>query len=94
MVFDHPNPIALARHLRGELLPEPVAPSVRALEELGRLEEVLAAVAADDAGRATVGSRLRELLAGWNDGRQRAEDAVSLETATAEELFQILDESD
>ncbi|WP_329213236.1 SDR family NAD(P)-dependent oxidoreductase [Streptomyces sp. NBC_00683] len=94
LVFDHPNPIALARHLRGELLPDPVAPSVRALEELGRLEEVLAAVDADDAGRATVGSRLRELLARWNDGRQRTEDAVSLETATAEELFQILDESD
>ncbi|MFD4764135.1 type I polyketide synthase [Streptomyces sp. NPDC058439] len=94
LVFDHPTPIALARYLRAELLPEPVAPSARALEELGRLAEVLAAVSPDDADRATVGSRLRELLAGWNDGRQRPDDAVSLETATAEELFQILNESD
>ncbi|MFC9271031.1 type I polyketide synthase [Streptomyces zhihengii] len=93
LVFDYSTPLAVARHLRGELTPEPVAASARALEELGRLEDVLAAVDADDADRATVGGRLRELLARWNDAGQQADDSVSLETATAEELFQILDES-
>ncbi|WP_326695902.1 SDR family NAD(P)-dependent oxidoreductase [Streptomyces sp. NBC_01754] len=93
LVFDHTSPVALARYLHSELVPEPVAASARALEELGRLEDVLSAVDTDDADRAVVGGRLRELLAWWSDGRQRADDAVSLETATAEELFQILDES-
>ncbi|WP_062213689.1 type I polyketide synthase [Streptomyces sp. NBRC 109706] len=93
MVFDHPNPVALTRHLLGELAPEPVSASERALEELDRLADVLGAVDADDADRARVGGRLRELLARWNEGKQRADDAVDLETATAEELFQILDES-
>jgi hypothetical protein len=94
LVFDYSTPIAVARYLRGELAPEPVAASVRALEELGRLEDVLAAVDADDADRARVGGRLRELLARWTDAGQQADDTVSLETATAEELFKILDESD
>nr|WP_277608025.1 type I polyketide synthase [Streptomyces boncukensis] len=93
MVFDHTSPTDLARYLHGELVPEPVAASARALEELSRLEDVLAAVDADDADRAKVGSRLRELVAWWSDSRLQADGAAGLETATAEELFQILDDS-
>ncbi|WP_338894329.1 SDR family NAD(P)-dependent oxidoreductase [Streptomyces sp. TG1A-60] len=92
LIFDYPTPLDLARYLRGELAPEPAAPAARVLDELARFEDALKAVDTDDAGRAEVGRRLRELAARWSDDPGTTDTAAGLETATAEELFQILDQ--
>ncbi|MFJ9953490.1 type I polyketide synthase [Kitasatospora sp. NPDC091207] len=92
LIFDYPTSLDLARYLRGELAPAPATRPTGALDELARFEEALKNVGTDDAERAEVGLRLRELAARWSD-LGTTDSAASLETATAEELFQILDQS-
>ncbi|WP_031091066.1 hypothetical protein [Streptomyces sp. NRRL WC-3549] len=63
------------------------------LAELDRLEATLAGVASDDADRVRVTERLRGLMAGWHDDASEGTDAGrSLEEATADELFDLLDD--
>ncbi len=100
-VFDHPTPEALAAHLDAELSAAPAPPSPL-LAELDRLAALLTAAppGADDGDG--VGERLDELLRGW---RRRAgapgdgavppgavqDTATVTETATADELFALID---
>ncbi|MET9146159.1 type I polyketide synthase [Streptomyces sp. NPDC004042] len=100
-VFDHPTPEALAGYLDAELSAAPEPPSPL-LAELDRLAALLAAVPPRAAGTDGVGERLNELLRGW-DRRTGAPDgeapppapvddtATATETATADELFALLD---
>ncbi|WP_067186442.1 type I polyketide synthase [Microtetraspora niveoalba] len=90
LIFDNPTPVGLARYLRGELAPAPLAPSALVLEELARLEPLLDDVGPDDAERSRVAERLRELTSRWTG--DDAGGARNLESASAEELFQILDQ--
>ncbi|QIY60295.1 hypothetical protein HEP86_37055 [Streptomyces sp. RPA4-5] len=92
LIFDHPTPLDLARYLRGALAPAPAAGATSALDELARFEEALTNVGADEGERAKVGRRLRELAARFGEFGT-TDSAASLETASAEELFQILDEA-
>ncbi|CNG55361.1 Type I modular polyketide synthase [Mycobacterium tuberculosis] len=64
LVFDHPNPAAVAEFLRGALLPEAVDPADEALARLGRLESALGELAGDDPARELVIRRLQAALAG------------------------------
>ncbi|MET8698088.1 type I polyketide synthase [Kitasatospora sp. NPDC004723] len=95
LLFDHPTPTALAEHL-GASLPaggEAEPPSV--LAEIDRLEAALAASPSDRGLRSTVTMRLEVLLAKWNgaqDGQRGADhDTSSVEAATDDELFELLD---
>ncbi|WP_190120564.1 type I polyketide synthase, partial [Streptomyces flavofungini] len=107
LIFDYPNPAALAEHLSEELpttagaLPGgPVDPGD--LDgELDRLESVLKA-AGDSAGgteRDRVADRLRSLLTAWDTSRPTDRGTAAdddrereeLEGATADELFDLLD---
>jgi uncharacterized protein YjiS (DUF1127 family) len=81
LVFDHPNPRALARHLLAELRPE--TPETTVLAELDRL---LAAVEGE-AVRETVTARLRSVLASW---QRPAAQERELESASDEELFDLI----
>ena len=61
------------------------------LGELDRLEAGLAAVSADDPDRSKVAARLHSLLDAWA-GANPAHDSGALHGATAEELFDLLDD--
>ncbi|WP_443728958.1 SDR family NAD(P)-dependent oxidoreductase [Streptomyces albireticuli] len=101
LVFDHPTPGALARHLRSRLGPAPMDPVTRALADLDRIEaELLGAAAPDDEASLRVTGRLRTVLAKWTDLRRGHDEPPSaarstvghrLETATKEEIFDFID---
>ncbi|QKV76544.1 type I polyketide synthase [Amycolatopsis sp. Hca4] len=84
LVFDHPNPLALARHLRTELAVEEASPADAVLAGLAGLEAVIAA--ASDGDRIAV--RLRELL---KAAEARPSTSGDLDTASDEELFALVD---
>ncbi|MFF0741811.1 SDR family NAD(P)-dependent oxidoreductase [Streptomyces sp. NPDC004111] len=94
LVFDHPTPDALAGHLLGTLLPsEPEqAPADRIAAELARLDAEFTALPADSADRTRAAAQLRELAARWEGTAPDARTgATELETATADELFDLID---
>ncbi|WUH89343.1 SDR family NAD(P)-dependent oxidoreductase [Streptomyces sp. NBC_00433] len=76
VVFDHPTPAALAGHLLTALAPAPADPRSRFLDELERLEAVLATLSGaeladhpdggDPGQDAAVASRLRSLASRWS----------------------------
>ncbi|MDI5967339.1 SDR family NAD(P)-dependent oxidoreductase [Streptomyces sp. SL54] len=93
VVFDHPTATALARHLRSALEPRDVTPAAAALSELVRLERALGGIGAQDSGRDEITSRLRALMSRWAAAAPQAEGAQDdLTSATAEEMFEVLDE--
>ncbi|WP_372665979.1 SDR family NAD(P)-dependent oxidoreductase [Amycolatopsis kentuckyensis] len=83
VLFDHPTPVALARRLHGDLVGGPWSP----LDELDRWEARLRE-SADDDTRLAVAGRLRALLAGLGGGA----DTTSLDSATDDELFELVDD--
>ncbi|OLR93557.1 type I polyketide synthase [Actinokineospora bangkokensis] len=94
LIFDHPSPIALARHVLAAL-PGLGAPA-SVLDELDRLAERLAATEADTLTHAKVRLRLQTLLAHWEgggSGEGGADDDVDdLSSASDDELYDLLDD--
>ncbi|MEV5150297.1 type I polyketide synthase, partial [Streptomyces sp. NPDC052727] len=97
LVFDHPNPEALATHLLGRLDLGDAPGGISALAEIDRLEAALLGADApdDEETRSAVAARLKELL-----GRITAADTPagdpsdvtgSIEAATADDLFAFID---
>ncbi len=91
-VFDHPTAAALARHLTTRLAPEKTTGGAAALAELASLEQALAGVGEQDADRERVTARLRALLARWTSADDPEVAPDSLDSATAEDVFELLDE--
>lgn len=97
MVFDYPTPAALSRHLQdlvaaqsGE--PPRAEPAPPAKQELDRLEEALAGVAAEDARRALIVTRLEGILNAFRAGRTDGTDSLEeIGTATDDEIFSMID---
>ncbi|MEU1672573.1 SDR family NAD(P)-dependent oxidoreductase [Streptomyces roseifaciens] len=95
LTFDYPTPAAIAGHLFGELAGDADGAVPDAEAEVMRLEALLDAAVVDGEQRARVAVRLRALTAKWTDAGPREEEPESgpgLETATADELFGILDD--
>ncbi|MCK9899552.1 hypothetical protein CC117_16245 [Parafrankia colletiae] len=63
LVFDHPTPLALARYLRGEILPESVRAEMSVFEELDRLEQAVTGREHEAIARTKIRIRLQSLLA-------------------------------
>ncbi|MEV5878547.1 type I polyketide synthase [Streptomyces sp. NPDC052101] len=101
LVFDHPTPLALARHLRTELAVDEVSPADAVLAGLAGLEAVIESAAPDEEARDRITVRLRELLraaeaagtAGPGTGGADTSDD-DLENASDEELFALFERLD
>ncbi|WP_446681702.1 SDR family NAD(P)-dependent oxidoreductase, partial [Allokutzneria oryzae] len=102
LVFDYPTPVALAEHLRAELLPEEGQGATPLLAELDRLEAVLATIAPDDVSaiapdedsRAEITSRIKSLLTRWTDaqgGPAGGGVAERIDAASDDDLFDFID---
>ncbi|MGK5517872.1 type I polyketide synthase [Micromonospora sp. URMC 107] len=96
LIYDRPTTAALVEYLRGALLAERSTSALTVLGELNKLEHAMRAVASGDTDRAAVGARLRELLSLWtyteSGADSAADEGASLESASAEEIFSLLDE--
>ncbi|MGW7409948.1 SDR family NAD(P)-dependent oxidoreductase [Streptomyces sp. NPDC054833] len=108
LVFDHPNPVAIARLLHKDLVLDLTAEAPPVLGELDRLEAQLAALAPEDAVRDKVTARLKALLWKWTDTHQDAEanaadagpgterdfdlDLDRIDAATDDEMFDLIDQ--
>ena len=89
MVFDHPNPRAVAEFLRAELVPDPASV---AYADIDRLRLDLAAVGDEGEARSAIVERLESLLAELGPtGRARTDAADRIRAATGEEILDLID---
>ncbi|WP_433336512.1 SDR family NAD(P)-dependent oxidoreductase [Spirillospora sp. CA-294931] len=88
LLFDHPTPSALARHLR-ETAGVEAGGAPDAMATLERLEDELAGVLDDDT-RSRFADRLRDLLTTVGGADER-NPAAALEDATDDEIFDLID---
>jgi acyl transferase domain-containing protein/acyl carrier protein len=92
LVFDYPTSIATAEFLKEAIDPASTDAAQPVLEEVDRLEEMLASVG--DGGHTKISARLEALLRKWQDNQAGAREAGSdhdYESATDDELFSVLD---
>jgi acyl transferase domain-containing protein/NADPH:quinone reductase-like Zn-dependent oxidoreductase/acyl carrier protein len=87
LIFDYPNPAALAAHLGSKLRPDDSGPRT-----LAALDRLLDQFGRDDELRAAATVRLRSALSGWQAdaqavGEQSSEDVVA---ASDDELFDLI----
>ncbi|MFD4673748.1 SDR family NAD(P)-dependent oxidoreductase [Lentzea sp. NPDC058450] len=91
LVFNYPNAVELAAHLRTELAGDD-SPSSSLLDEVDRLDLALAGVGQDDPLRDQLASRLRQVLARLTDsGADEGEAKPALNEASFDELFDFID---
>ena len=102
LIFDQPNPAALAAHLHTELAPGDVDPLTPVLGELERMEGTVLTVARDEAAWDALRKRLRSTLskldalhgggpaegAGWSEGAVTGR----IQDASTDEIFQFIDQ--
>nr|BCB17031.1 modular polyketide synthase [Streptomyces nobilis] len=101
LIFDYPNPAALAAHLATALPPTDGAGGggLPVLDELDRLEASLLAMEADSIAHSKITIRLQTLLSRWSapqsqgaGGTSPADDDLDLDSVSDEELFNALDD--
>ncbi|MES4904969.1 MULTISPECIES: type I polyketide synthase [unclassified Streptomyces] len=93
VLFDYPSAEELARHLHGLLGAEAASGEQQLMSELDGWDAGHAPDAVDEAARARIAARLRLLADKWADPARTAGAAGShhdLETATAEEIFDLI----
>jgi acyl transferase domain-containing protein/acyl-CoA synthetase (AMP-forming)/AMP-acid ligase II/NADPH:quinone reductase-like Zn-dependent oxidoreductase/acyl carrier protein len=89
VIFDHPTPLALARYVKAELVPD-ADPLARLLDQLDELELALAALSEVD-DRSTVGARLTALTRRLTGDQEQETIADHLRDATDDDLFEFMD---
>nr|WP_234366373.1 type I polyketide synthase [Streptomyces albireticuli] len=91
LIFDYPTSHALAEYLDSLLAPARETRKLSLEEELLRLEAAVGSERPDEEEHARIAARLRALASAWQAlGAPPAEER-SLESVTADELFDILD---
>jgi len=93
LVFDHPTPEALARHLTTRTAADRPSAGASVLSELDRLEPLWAGLPPDEALREQLTQRLRQALARLEPrtGAVTALSADRIEAATDDEVFAYID---
>jgi acyl transferase domain-containing protein/NADP-dependent 3-hydroxy acid dehydrogenase YdfG/acyl carrier protein len=94
LVFDYPTPAALAGHLQESLQQDDSLSGDAALAEIGKLERMMESATSDDATRTAMLTRLKAIVSTLESGFDgTAENAAQsdLSSATAENIFDILD---
>ncbi|MEH1016984.1 SDR family NAD(P)-dependent oxidoreductase [Micromonospora sp. CPCC 206060] len=95
LIFDYPNAGVLAGFLAGKLAPKQAARVPQSIdEELAGLEQLLLRAAPDETEYGRVAARLRELTGLWTEKfapAEVAQEREELESASVDELFDILD---
>ncbi|MEO5875585.1 MAG: SDR family NAD(P)-dependent oxidoreductase, partial [Streptosporangiaceae bacterium] len=91
LVFDHPTPQELAARLRELLVEADITSEDRVLSDLDRWDAVCEPGAVDDAARRRIARRLELLAAKWGDGG-RSTAHLELDTATADDIFDLISE--
>jgi acyl carrier protein len=92
LLFDYPNPGALAVHLR-TLISRDEAVPLSVFAELDKLEALLSAIAAEDVEAARITARLEAVTSKWNEARERMDEigvAEKLESSTDDEVFDFI----
>jgi acyl transferase domain-containing protein/NAD(P)-dependent dehydrogenase (short-subunit alcohol dehydrogenase family)/acyl carrier protein len=87
LIFDYPNPLALAEYLLGELDSDADAGELSGDQALEEIERLMAAVSENQLDRKRVVARLRACLATLD----RGEEEQDISSASDEEMFEILD---
>ncbi|WP_433789719.1 type I polyketide synthase [Actinoplanes sp. CA-252034] len=88
LVFDHPNPAALAAHLRREIVPDETR---SVLDELDAIEKRLAAETPDTITETRLRIKLRSLLTALDRGGVPAPTAVTAPVDNDDELLEFID---
>ncbi|MEO5876949.1 MAG: polyketide synthase dehydratase domain-containing protein, partial [Streptosporangiaceae bacterium] len=101
LIFDHPNPLALTRHLHAALSPQSTDPAASVFDRLEELEAALPTAAQEAPLRAELRKRLQAAVARL-DGPAEAVptplavpatlEAATLEAATLGEIFDFIDQ--
>ncbi|MFD7284093.1 SDR family NAD(P)-dependent oxidoreductase, partial [Streptomyces sp. NPDC059862] len=98
LVFDHPNPAALAQRLLDELVPQAQDGGLPLSAELERLEAAFQESALDDDARGKIAARLQALLWKWDDTRGAAHDDADglaedgeFDPVSDDEMFDLID---
>jgi acyl carrier protein len=92
LIFDYPNPRALAGFLVAELIPG--LPAAPALAELDRLEAALAVRSRDDVSDLQVTERLQKMLETWtrsNRTSEKAQFADRIKEASTADVLKFID---
>ncbi|MDX3111021.1 SDR family NAD(P)-dependent oxidoreductase, partial [Nonomuraea angiospora] len=92
LIFDYPNAVAIAEYMGSQLLPqkEPVeSQALRSLDELGRL---LGKITIDVEARSEITLRLQKLVDEWRGDRSGTDEESKVRTASADELFSLIDQ--
>ncbi|MBB2915617.1 NADPH:quinone reductase-like Zn-dependent oxidoreductase/acyl carrier protein [Streptosporangium becharense] len=93
LIFDYPTLASVAGHIKTELVGEE-SPAAALEAELARLEHAMETALADPAEHDRITARLKDLTSRWagaRPGEPGERDGAELASATADELFDILD---
>jgi NAD(P)-dependent dehydrogenase (short-subunit alcohol dehydrogenase family)/acyl carrier protein len=95
LVFDYPNATALARYLLDQVGEDGASGAASVDGELDKLERLLSLTDADHSERTRIAARLQTFLAALDDpdvdGSVAANDDDEFESATDDELFELID---
>nr|ADC79637.1 TamAI [Streptomyces sp. 307-9] len=97
LVFDYPNPAALAQRLLDDLVPQAQEDGLPLSAELERLEAAFLESALDDDARGKIAARLQALLWKWDDTRGTAIEAEGpaeggeFDPVSDDEMFDLID---
>jgi rifamycin polyketide synthase module 7/8 len=94
LVFDHPSPVALARHLHAELLPDGDQALSAVNAKIEDIESFISGLRLDEPMKSTIVLRLQGLMARCNGVSEQVDStrmAEKLESASADEVFEFID---